>query len=230
MRLVAIGDPHGKDVWKRIVDKEKSATEFIFLGDYFDSFDIPFNTQMVNFLDICQFKKDNSDTVILLAGNHEIHYLIDEKYSGYQNLYAQQIRAALKSAPLQACHIFDDILFIHAGMTKTWAKDHAINLADIETYTNLLFEMSPESFGFTPCPKKKMSQYSDPSGDEICQSPMWVRPKSLLDDKLKGYRQVVGHTPQKDITIKDGVAFTDCLDFTNQYLVIEDGEFKIEHV
>ena len=68
MKIVVISDVHGRDLWKKQVEEE--ADLYIFLGDYFDSFDIPHEIQISNFLDIKKFYEDNKDKVILLAGNH----------------------------------------------------------------------------------------------------------------------------------------------------------------
>ena len=58
MKLVAIGDIHGRDIWKQIVETEQPNT-VVFVGDYFDSFDIPGKTQIDNFKNIIQWKHDN---------------------------------------------------------------------------------------------------------------------------------------------------------------------------
>ena len=39
MKYILIGDIHGRTQWKKIVEKEKDADKFIFLGDYFDPYD-----------------------------------------------------------------------------------------------------------------------------------------------------------------------------------------------
>jgi len=41
MKTIILGDTHGRDLWKQIVEIENDADRIIFLGDYFDSFDIP---------------------------------------------------------------------------------------------------------------------------------------------------------------------------------------------
>ena len=51
-RTVILGDSHGRNLWKQIVEAETDADRIIFLGDYFDSFDIPGVVQLQNFLDI----------------------------------------------------------------------------------------------------------------------------------------------------------------------------------
>ena len=59
MKLVAIGDIHGRDIWKQIVAQEQDADEFVFVGDYFDSFTVKGPDQINNFLDIIEFKKQS---------------------------------------------------------------------------------------------------------------------------------------------------------------------------
>ena len=76
MRIVAIGDVHGRTVWRRIVDKyDIKETHFIFLGDYVD----PYRSELVNddecfenFEDIIHFKNKYPDNVTLLLGNHDV--------------------------------------------------------------------------------------------------------------------------------------------------------------
>jgi hypothetical protein len=46
-------------------------------------------------------------------------------------------------------------------------------------------------------------QNADSSGDNVYQSPIWVRPKSLLADPLVGFKQVVGHTRMKNMGVSD---------------------------
>jgi len=70
MKIIAIGDTHGDPLWKSIVNVEKDAGLFVFIGDYFDSFLYSLEQQINNFKDIIQFKKDNMNKVILLVGNH----------------------------------------------------------------------------------------------------------------------------------------------------------------
>lgn len=79
----------------------------------------------------------------------------------------------------------------------------------------------------------------DPYGNNIQQSPVWVRPKSLMkdnkDSELKNtYIQIVGHTKQNTIDIKGKSTggryyFIDTLP-NNQYLIEKDGEFSIGYI
>lgn len=87
-KTVFIGDIHGRTIWKRIVKKEGQECKYIFIGDYFDSFDIPGIDQIHNFKEICEFKRENKDNVILLIGNHIFDYF---KKISYIILYYKYI-------------------------------------------------------------------------------------------------------------------------------------------
>jgi predicted phosphodiesterase len=39
MKIVTLGDTHGRDIWKTIVKIEEDFDKFIFIGDYFDTRD-----------------------------------------------------------------------------------------------------------------------------------------------------------------------------------------------
>ena len=66
------------------------------------------------------------------------------------------------------------------------------------------------------------------TGDDVTQSPIWVRPHSLLSDMIKDITCVVGHTPVRHISLKiPNLILTDCLGDTLEYLIINDGEPSI---
>ena len=72
--IVVIGDVHGLTCWKDIVNAHKGSM-FVFLGDYCDPYeDIKPIELIKNFCSIIQFKKKCPDDVILLLGNHDMHY------------------------------------------------------------------------------------------------------------------------------------------------------------
>jgi hypothetical protein len=76
-----------------------------------------------------------------------------------------------------------------------------------------------------------MSQYIDPSGDDIEQSPIWIRPRSLFkvnhDTLRKQVIQVFGHTQVEKIDTKglstgERYYLIDCLGTSGQYMIIDD--------
>lgn len=239
MKIIAIGDTHGKNTWERIVEKENDADVFVFIGDYFDSFDIPFETQMENFKKIIAFKKANMDRVILLIGNHDFHYIYNEQYSGYQSFHDHDIRFeiadAIEAGLMQMSYLWPisifshskPYLFTHAGVTKTWLNRASLMAnfvpRDISVGLNLIFQRHIDLFKFTP------NSPFDNVGQSITQSPIWVRPESLATDAISGFIQVVGHTRQSHIKYYNGelpipgLIMIDVLDSVDEYLIIKDG-------
>ena len=226
MKIIALGDTHGRVIWKDIVAKElESSDKIIFIGDYFDTRDngISGNKQIVNFKELLQLKRDNPDKVVLLFGNHDFHYLrgVGETYSGYQAGYAIDIGAAINDAIaegiMQMCYRIDKYVFTHAGVTKTWCLDNEIDVTNLETSINDLFKYKPLSFKFT------MGDNYSQTGNDVCQSPIWVRPVSLLRDMVDDITCVVGHTTVNEIGISDKLILIDTLGITGDYLTIIDG-------
>ena len=225
MKIVAIGDTHGRDLWKIISTIESDADKFIFIGDYFDSRDdIDVSAQIENFKKILEFKKENPDKVFLMIGNHDFHYLkgCGETYSGYQQYAAMDInevlQPALTSGHLQICHVYDDYIFSHAGLTQTWCENNDIDLYNIEESVNVKFMKSMESFRF------EYGENLNRSGDDVTQSPIWVRIPSLLKNMVKGFTYVIGHTMVKEMHMANNIIAIDCLGTSKEYLVIQNGE------
>jgi metallophosphoesterase superfamily enzyme len=84
MITIALGDTHGRDFWKEVIDEE-SPDRVIPIGDYFDSKEgISCKLQIHNFLEIAGYKRQSTKEVILLLGNHNFHYLkgVTDRYSG----------------------------------------------------------------------------------------------------------------------------------------------------
>ncbi len=227
MKLIALGDTHGRMNWKDIVTKEQF-DKVIFIGDYFDTHeDVSAQQQIDNFKDIISYKKDNMDKVVLLFGNHDFHYLrsVDEHYSGFQEWHKTDISEALHDALdndlLQMCYVHDNFIFSHAGITKTWhvnvLGNEILKGKELELELNETFKYKPLSFCFTP--GKYMNMY----GDDVTQTPIWVRPNSLMRDQLDDYTQVVGHTTQRKLELADNVILIDTLGTSGEYLIITDG-------
>jgi predicted phosphodiesterase len=229
MKIIVIADVHGRTKWKEQVAQDFD--QCVFLGDYFDSLEIDGKDQIENFKDILAFKRANPDRVTLLTGNHDISYLDSFcACSGYQNDRAFEIRNTLmplvNSREIQIVKIIDKYLFVHAGVTKTWAKIYKIDelsdaLGSLEEAINELFYTRFLPFCFQdPIPGtliQAISQY----GDNEWQSPTWVRPNSLIADKIDNYIQVVGHTQHSKPTFNTDVWFCDCQENTNEILILE---------
>jgi hypothetical protein len=233
IKIVAIGDTHGRSQWKDIVKKEKDVDKIIFIGDYFDDKDgYSGEEQIQNFKDIVQFKRNNLDKVILLIGNHDFHYLkgVNEEYSSYQFGYAKNINQVLQPAVderlLQMCYKQDNNLFSHAGLTKTWCKNCGIDINNLQESVNDLFKSDITKFKFT------MGDNLSFGGNDVTQSPIWVRPQSLVKDMVDGIVCIVGHTQVKEVTVlnDNNLILIDCLGTTDEYLIIEKHIVKVGNV
>lgn len=230
MKIIAIGDVHGRGSWKRIAQTQVF-DKLVVLGDYFDSFEIGATEQMDNFLELMAYKTDNPDKVILLTGNHDVHYLPAamndlEVYSGFQQRHAFQISRLLEEHKhlLQMCYQWENYLFTHAGVTHTWLNDVGYNKEAIDVFINELFQNQPDKFFFNG---------SDPYGDDVTQPPVWVRPASLIKDAYRSQtiRQVVGHTTVRKLEIiKDRFFFIDTMGTSQEYFILNDGLAKVHSV
>jgi predicted phosphodiesterase len=232
MKIIAIGDIHGRTNWKKVIEQE-TFDKIVFMGDYFDSYDyIDPQDQISNFQEIMDLKNSDPDKVVTIFGNHDYHYMrgVTEKYSGYQAVCRFDFEEALNQNRdnLQACFVYDKYIFTHAGITKNWFRtlekwfvDNDIDTEDmsLEDKVNFAYQYNLDIFKFTPGRK------FDHQGDEITQTPIWVRPDALMSNRLDGYFHVVGHTfgnPQiLTDNLEGGVIKIDALGI-NYYLVINN--------
>lgn len=241
MKTVAIGDIHGRSVWKLIYELEKP-DRLIFIGDYFDSFDIKGVDQLSNFQDIIAFKEKGVCETVLLIGNHDHHYfpeIGDTGTSGYQHMLAPSIQYVVDQNRnhLRIAYQMDEFLFTHAGVSSVF-MDQVFGKGDwkvenIAIDLNEMFKYKPKTFIFGEYALMNKMSYLDPYGDSEDQSPIWIRPKSLMranrDTLRKEVIQVFGHTQVDQIDIKGGATGgryydIDCLGTSGQYMVITDGK------
>lgn len=89
---------------------------------------------------------------------------------------------------------------------------------NIDSQINDLFKSKPEAFNFT------LGDNNNPKGDDTCQSPIWVRPQSLVKDKFDDYKQGVGHTIQTQLVASNNIIFIDTLSTSQEYLKIIDSK------
>ena len=231
MKLLVLGDNHGRPQWEEIIEKEQPDLT-IFLGDYVSSHEsIDSASQITNLEKILQYKESHMDSVILLRGNHDTQHLGYSwaECSGYfphvgEYLMKNKDRFLLLT---QWIYIYNDIIFSHAGISTEWLR--VANISSIEEINNI----EPDNrFGFWPC---KMSDFYGISPTQPCT---WIRPQTLVEYMPEGITQVVGHSPAKRICNvgieareKYNIKCPDlwCCDaLPEQYLIIEDGKFIVK--
>jgi hypothetical protein len=189
------------------------------LGDYLDNYE---NTspveQLNNLSEIIEFKKSNRDKVILLIGNHDYHYISDDRYSGYQHVSAHLYRDLLKRElkNFQICYKpSENIICSHAGISKVFLDRFGIKEDEnLDKNLNILFSLRPDSFKFVG---------EDIHGDSPESSPIWIRIRSLLKYGVK-LTQIVGHTMTTEVKKIENIYLIDTLGTSRQYLKIDDDD------
>lgn len=240
---MCIGDIHGRQFWKDAVSQyEDKVEKIIFLGDYLDPYDYEGITRkdaIRNFEEIIDYKINNKDKVVLLLGNHDLHYWSKEFHtrSRYDSSNAYHIIADFKThrSLFELAHeetIGDKkYLFSHAGLMNSWVERNKriIGEPTVDSLNHLL-EM-PEGIRALTDVSSYRSWFGEDSGSIVWSD---AREKIDLDDSLEyniipnadsiveGYDyQIFGHTQQnKDPMITDKWA---CLDCRKAFILDEDG-------
>ena len=225
-----IGDIHGRDAWKQLVDENCIN---IFVGDYFDPYEyFPIETMERNFLEITEYKQEHEEQVVLLYGNHDMCYLpqVFERTNRYDITNAKRIQQLFEDSKELfygvAYAIGDNYLVSHAGVTYQWKNKYLSDVEDISPTRmaqaiNDLWNCDKHPFTFAP-----NDNGFDYHGDDPRHSPLWVRPNSLCLGNLyngTNVKQIVGHSKVKEIAeIVGSVIMVDCLDTVTQ-------SYKVEH-
>ena len=217
--ILVIPDVHGREFWKEVVDCKKYE-RIIFLGDYTDPYDIEGITDEMavdNFKSIIALKQSNPDKVVLLLGNHDLHYYSDYYYELAGGVRYDPIAAIILQRLFQ--DNFQDFqlawetdwggkhyLFSHAGITQSWLKRnlHLIRKPDANHLNRLL--LSNEGLeALAQVGEMRLGDY--PSGSIV-----WADAEEMaVSDPIPGVYQIVGHSMQYDgPLITDKFACLDC--------------------
>jgi hypothetical protein len=221
LKILAIPDSHGFDHWKTIIDRIDDFDKIVFLGDYFDSFIVPYTKQMKNFKNILAFADAHQTKVELCIGNHDIAYISGLGCSGHQWEHERAIRKILLQNldRLNVVHKHGNWLFSHAGFSKLWMQENRLEFPE---EANLLLYSKPLSLEWVG---------PDGYGNNPNESPLWIRPNSLIMNAVEGFNQCVGHTeiapelePKGIIQFGNKFIFTDTKHH-NEFITIEVNDY-----
>ena len=211
--IIAIGDIHGSAEWRNIVEENNDAM-VVFLGDYLDPYG-PYNRYDIlnNLADIIEYKRNNMQRVVLLLGNHDLHYInYDIQICTRYNIKLAEVAGLLFNYNFnlfQYAYQINNIVFTHAGISHQWFEfdfkgDINRNIAEqLNNPTNeqlvKLFQIGSARGG----------------GLDIKGGIFWAD-SSELSDPLHGFTQVVGHNRVPYImefkyTNDNKIIFCDCL-------------------
>ncbi|MDR1004184.1 MAG: metallophosphoesterase, partial [Prevotellaceae bacterium] len=124
---IVIGDIHGLTYWKEVV-KQNPDCRYIFMGDYLDPYThVSCHDLIENLNAVIGFKKKHPDDVILLLGNHDMHYITEKMppCSRYNDLIEKEVHEVFRKNMKYFQFAFQDgrYLFTHAGVTQPWFDD-----------------------------------------------------------------------------------------------------------
>jgi len=244
--FLSLGDTHGFDTWKagldywRPEDEKTLVNKFdkiIFVGDYVDDFDKTDEEIFTNFLEIIELKKKYPKKVVLLLGNHDVHYFVKTQKgnsSGYRtSMYLRLNELFTQNEKLfQVAYQYKNYLWTHAGVHRGWYQlnieqqthvirdgekidyleiDKSGNVADI---LNFCFEARHQPI--FDCGYQR-------GGRQKTGGPLWADFNEVYKKPLLDYHQIMGHTRRKNIKHYDNykgdtsTTFIDCLTITNDY-------------
>jgi hypothetical protein len=218
-KLLIIPDVHGRTFWKAAL-KSGDYEKVIFLGDYTDPYEIEGITNrdaLKNFKSIIAFKEKNPEKVVLLLGNHDLHYYSQHYYELTGGVRYDPISAVTLQRLFTKHQSFFQLawetdwggkhyLFSHAGITQSWLKmnlnlirkpdaKHLIYLLHSKEGLESLAQIGEMRWGYYPC-----------------GSMVWADVEEMLvSNPIPSTCQIVGHTMQMDgPIITENLACLDC--------------------
>lgn len=226
-----IGDIHGRSNWRKVV---RDDCFNIFVGDYFDPYgEITFEQAKNEFLAIIDYIKTHSGT--MLYGNHDLHYfhLDDTSRMDWDNM--ENIKTLLwdnKSMFKGIAYALDSTTLVsHAGVSQEWLNSTDFNKSEFDAYdlekwcNDLLWNGDQVSDHYKFNYKAK---FSDFYGTSPQQSPVWIRPHTLLDyNALPEGLQIVGHTQSIAPVVTEHLITVDCLGQNDMSVIWNNGEINI---
>lgn len=222
-RIITIGDLHGRTIWKDFADikfllyAEPDAAGFggfvpeyykyVFLGDYCDSFTITSDQIRENLLELIRFKMLYPEHVILLWGNHDLQYWINDpwkKMDGTVSGYRPESHFDLfdifntNRDLFQFAYQEGNYLWTHAGVNFSWyhnifakeIKGRDMDDMNVAEQLNVAFRYKLDCLF-------DIDFYR--GGHKKIGGPLWCDKKLVDKNPLKNTHQIVGHSPVSDI-------------------------------
>lgn len=228
MKFLNIGDCHGRNNWKQFILDEPDFDFCIFIGDFVDSFDKTNEQIESNLLDIIQFKKNNMNKVILLYGNHDIQYALNQPTTLRNNYACSGYRADAhfqlydifheNKGLFQTAYQYKEHIWTHAGIHGGWYENRFLPEFNkyFESFEGNIADKLNEAFKFELSPLFDVG-YSR-RGSKPVGGIFWADKNETSYKPLKNYYQIVGHTKIDDIQhfaypeFDCAITYIDCID------------------
>ena len=221
--IIVIGDVHGQTSWQQIVEKHPEF-KFVFLGDYLDPYQLYSNEEVLdNFKRIINFKRANPEDVVLLLGNHDVHYFCEKACIGTR--FSLELMTDIEELFIenedcfQCAFGYDNMLFTHAGVSQPWFEEQFCG----DIHGNIAEQLTrrADDTSLYDCGKAR-------GGKQTYGGIFWAD-KEELNNLPPHVIQIVGHTRVPEITcrqeVDSAVYFCDCL-WQEKYMLIEHRDGK----
>lgn len=220
--IVAIGDVHGLGYWREIVEAHPGC-RIVFLGDYLDPYEyIPVKTLLDNLRAIMALKASRPGDVVLLLGNHDLHYFSSD--APIASRFNYQIAEKASRLFLEHFSLFQyacqegNKIFTHADISQAWFTEDF--RGDISRPIAGQLNHPSDAQVASLC---RVGQLR--GGRKGGRGGIFWADIDELDDPLHGFTQIVGHNRVAEVTERQGtgggkIVFCDCLRYGN-YLYLE---------
>lgn len=231
-KLLIIPDVHGRTFWKQPCHEADDFDKIIFLGDYVDPYPrdgINELQALDNFTEILSFAEQGQDKVVMLYGNHDLHYVSEYylKIAGgcrYSRRLAPQIRKMFEDHKqlFRFCYETElsggsTVLFSHAGVSPLWYKEQCgfEGAPDVDRLNGMLS---------TEKDIELLAQVGwSRGGNARVGSMVWCDVYEFSEhEKYEGIYQVFGHTQQLYGPVIDDTFA--CLDCREAFVMTGDGK------
>lgn len=192
MKILICPDVHGRTFWNEAKTLINEVDKVVFLGDYLDPYGhegITFEDAVNQFQEILDFKDKYPEKVVLLLGNHDMHY-VQTKFMNCSRMNAWR-RLEMHDIfmnnidKFQLVYNYEKYLFSHAGVYQEWLDLNDLSLEDL--------------FDFKEFFKNHWEVLQDVSyirgGWTKVGSCVWADIRECLDNNpVSDFIHIVGHT------------------------------------
>jgi hypothetical protein len=200
MKILVIGDIHGRDFWIEPCSHIDEFDKVIFLGDYHDPYysQVDHKTSRKRLEEkLLPFVLEHKDKVVCLFGNHDGNYLVGDMADRIDYGYQKHIGELLEQMNLKLIYKVDNYLFSHSGVLPKWLESNELTLEDLETLpftSSALLNVSPYRGGWSEA-----------------GSCVWGDVREYASRKhIPELYQIFGHTQLEEPIIMEDWACLDC--------------------
>ena len=218
MKILIIGDVHGRDFWIEPCSHIDEFDKVIFLGDYHDpyTFQVSQDESRRRLRDeLLPFVLNNREKCVCLFGNHDANYLVGVCSDRFDIQHSAEIKGYLEEMDLQLIYRVDNYLFSHSGVLPRWLSEYDLTLDSLNTL---------------PLDHPSLMAVSEYRGGYGIGSCIWGDVREYANAyQFKDIYQIFGHTQLEKEIITDNFACLDCRKaFTLNTEEGEINEYKIQ--